>query len=175
MDVPHGTGVVQRQLPDPAPTTVSGIPPSATGDESRNSSRPWETVAERLGRDYPARSEIGFVVALVNTMVSDLQPILIIVLSATGAAPLACVNVTSLLLARAAGRGEMAVRSALGARRGHGAATAHRSVVPRRPAPWQGAAAYLGVQVLLACGASRLPRLEAVPFDVSVLLLRAAC
>ena len=33
--------------------------------------------------------------------------------------------------------------------------------------------AYVGVRVLLACGASNLPRLEAVSFDGSVLLFAA--
>ena len=111
---------------------------------------------------------------LVAPIVGDLGPILIIVMSATGLLLLlACVNVTNLLLARGAARArEMAVRVALGAGRGRivRQLLTESALLSAAGAVLGVALAYVGVRALLALGASKLPRLDAVTFDGRVLL-----
>ena len=107
-------------------------------------------------------------------MVGDLKPTLIIVLAATGLLLLlACVNVTNLLLARGASRvREMAARAALGASRGRlvRQLLTESAVLAATGAIAGLVLAFIGVRALLTYGASKLPRLEAVPFDTSVFL-----
>jgi predicted permease len=133
-------------------------------------------VMSGLAKDFPASdlNRIYVTKPLVEQIVGDLGPILIIVLSATGLLLLlACVNVANLLLARGAARArEMAVRAALGA----GYARLVRQLLTE-----SFVLAFVGTVVgvivgtialrgLLVLGASRLPRLDGVPFDWRVLL-----
>jgi putative ABC transport system permease protein len=134
------------------------------------------SVMSGLARDFPssAKARAYVVRPLVASIVGDLGPILIVVLSATALLLLlACVNVTNLLLARGATRArEMAVRVALGAGRGR---IVRQLLTESVFLATAGAVvgltvAFIGVRLLLRLGAGTLPRLDAVPFDGRVLL-----
>ena len=137
-------------------------------------------IMEALGRQFPAadRNRAYVTKPLVASVVGDLGPILIIVMSATGLLLLlACVNVTNLLLARGAARArEMAVRVAIGASRGRiiRQLLTESVVLSAAGAALGVALAFVGVRALLALGASKLPRLDAVTFDSRVALFALA-
>ena len=132
-------------------------------------------IMKGLERDFPEAdlNRIYVTKPIVASVVGDLGPILIIVMSATGLLLLlGCVNVGNLLLARGAARArEMAVRVAIGAPRGRivRQLLTESAVLAALGATLGVALAYGGVRALLALGASKLPRLDAVTFDARVL------
>jgi predicted permease len=134
------------------------------------------TVMNGLANDFPAsdKNRVYVTRPLVDSIVGDLGPILIIVLSATGLLLLlACVNVANLLLARGAAQArEMAVRAALGA--GWGRLVRQlltESMVLAVAGTMVGVGVgALGLRGLLAIGASKLPRLDSVTFDTRALI-----
>src|ERR1051326_8712833 len=133
-------------------------------------------VMSGVAPDFPDsdKGPVYIVRPLVESIVGELGPILVVVLSATGVLLLlACVNVTNLLLARGAARArEIAVRVAIGAGRGR---IVRQLLTESLALASAGAmvgvfAAYAFVRLLLRMGASRLPRLDALSFDGPVLM-----
>jgi putative ABC transport system permease protein len=176
LDVPQGNDIwfTMRLEPNSVAHSFDGymrVRPGTSDEQLRST---LEVVAQALGRDYPGpETNRAFIVTpFVDAMVGDLKPTLIIVLAATGLLLLlACVNVTNLLLARGASRvREMAARAALGASRGRlvRQLLTESAVLAATGAIAGLVLAFLGVRALLTYGASKLPRLEAVPFDTSI-------
>jgi len=139
------------------------------------------TLMAGIVHDLPGSGENGraFVIEpFASSVIGDLGPLLLVLLSGTVLLlVLTCVNVTNLFLARGSTRvREIALRAALGAGRGRIA----RQLVTESLVVAAGGAvvgwwlAYAGVRVLLVLGASRLPRLDAVPFDSRVVLFTVA-
>ena len=159
-DVGHGLAAVLRMRPG---TTLERLRSEMA------------VVMTGLARDFPL-SDAGreFVPEpLVNSIVGDLGPILVVVFASTTLLlVLACVNVTSLLLGRGAARArEIAVRTALGASRWRvmRQLLTESFLVTCFGAVIGVALAFVGVRALQTLGASKLPRLESIPFDSHVL------
>jgi len=177
-DTPHGADFwfANRLPPNDVNHGNEGYMRVKRGANLERVASEMANVMAGLGRDLPASAKDRAYVTkpLIESIVGDLGPILIIVLSATGLLLLlACVNVTNLLLARGAARArEMALRVSLGA--GSLRIVSQlltESLVLAVAGGLLGVlVAFLGVRGLMALGASRLPRLDTVTFDVSVLL-----
>ncbi len=182
LDIPHGADIFFAQR---TPSTDVNHGQEAffrlrRGATIERAKSEMATIMGGLATDFPAsdRNRVYVSQPLVDSIVGDLGPILIIVMSATGLLLLlACVNVANLLLARGAARArEMAVRAALGAgwsRLVRQLLTESLVLATLGTVVGVGVGA-LGLRALLAIGASKLPRLDAVAFDGRVLLFSLA-
>jgi len=181
-DIPHGADIwiAQRTPSNDVNHGQEGFVRLRHGTTIERAKGEMSQVMSGLARDFPGsdRNRVYVTKPLVDSIVGDLGPILIIVMSATGLLLLlACVNVANLLLARGAARArEMAVRAALGA--GWGRLVRQlvtESMVLAAVGTIVGVAVgALGLRALLAIGAAKLPRLDAVPFDARVLAFSLA-
>ena len=181
-DIPHGADIwiAQRTPSTDVNHGQQGFVRLRHGTTIERAKAGMSSVMSGLARDFPGadRNRIYVTKPLVESIVGDLGPILVIVMSATGLLLLlACVNVANLLLARGAARArEMAVRAALGA----GLSRLVRQLVTESMVLAAAgtivgvAVGALGLRALLAIGASTLPRLDAVPFDARVLVFSLA-
>jgi predicted permease len=177
LDVPQGgdfwiNGRLNPQDVGHAFAAVLRVKPGTTIERLRSEAA---VVMRGLARDYPASDEGREFVPepLVNAIVGDLRPTLLVVFASTALLLLlACVNVTNLLLGRGAARSrEIAVRTALGANHGR---IVRQLLTESFLVTCLGAIAglglaYGGVRALQTLGASKLPRLGAIPFDGHVL------
>jgi putative ABC transport system permease protein len=135
-----------------------------------------DAISAGFDAAYPATNR-GWrvrVVPLTDYIVGDARQTLLLLLGAVGLVMIgACANVANLFLAHAAGRQrEIAVRSAIGAARGR----IFRQVLTESLllSALAGALGMLigrwGLQILIAIGASGIPRLEQASLDRTVLL-----
>jgi putative ABC transport system permease protein len=135
-----------------------------------------DTISARLDAAHPKTNRGWQVrpVPLIDSMVGDAKRTLLLLLGAVGLVMLvACANVANLFLAQAAGRQrEIAVRSAIGAGQGR----IFRQVLTESVllSMMAGALGILiarwGLQLLIAIGASGIPRLEHASLDRNVLI-----
>ncbi len=181
-DIPHGADIwiAQNNPPTDIGHAFEGFMRLRHGTTIDRAKSEMGNVISGLAHDFPGadRNRVYVSRPLVESIVGDLGPILIIVMSATGLLLLlACVNVANLLLARGAARArEMAVRAALGA--GWGRLVRQlltESLVLATAGTIVGVGiGAVGLHALLAIGASKLPRLDDVPFDGRALLFSLA-
>ena len=177
-DIPHAADIwiAQRTPPTDVNHGQEGFMRLKPGTTIERATAEMATVMAGLAVDFPGsdKNRVYVTRPLVDSIVGDLGPILIIVMSATGLLLLlSCVNVANLLLARGAAQArEMAVRAALGA--GWGRLVRQlltESLVLATAGTIVGViVGALGLRALLAIGASKLPRLDAVSVDGKVML-----
>ncbi len=131
-------------------------------------------ITARMEQQYPGTNRDIVVMSLKEKVIGNVRPALLVLLGAVGFVLLiACANVAHMLLARSAARQkEIAVRSALGARRGR---MLRQFLTESLLLALLGAAsgllvAFAGIRLLVALGPSDIPRVETVGFDIRVLL-----
>lgn len=138
-----------------------------------------KVLSADLGPDPTSHRNVQFIVKpLLETIVRDLRSTVLILFGAASILLLiACINVANLMLSRGIQRTrEMAIREALGAKRGHVIRTLWTeafllSAIGGTIGVFLG---WAGVRLLMQIAPEGLPRLETVPMDAHVLLFGLA-
>ncbi|HSR67767.1 MAG TPA: ABC transporter permease [Acidobacteriota bacterium] len=138
-----------------------------------------DAMMARIGSQFPENEGVRIqVVPLLDQLVAPARQALWVLLGVVAVVLLiACANVAGLMLSRSAARSrEMAVRSAMGARRGELVAQllAESTLLGLLGGVGGLLLAWLGVQALTALAPPLIPRLEAVQLDWRVVLFTAA-
>jgi putative ABC transport system permease protein len=158
-------------------TVVGRLKPGVSAERAQSA---MNAIASRIAREYP--NDNGHwgatVVSLRRQLSGDLRPALLVLLGAVGLVLLiACANVSSLLLARAAARErEVAIRFAMGAGRWRVARQllTESILLSIAGGALGGLVAFWGTNALLAASPSNLLDLRAVPVDARLLLFAGA-
>jgi putative ABC transport system permease protein len=176
-------GIDRTTVPNRGSHFLAGVARLAPGVALESAATAVRSLAERMVAqypdDYPADMQFtAKAFSLADDVVGPVRPALLVLLAAVGLVLLvACANVANLLIARAeARRGELALRTALGAGRGRivRQLVLESFVLAALGAALGVALATGGIELLVALQPPDVPRIAAVTIDWRVLAFTTA-